>query len=84
MWITTRLRWLPSRRSNHRDPDESIDGSWVLVATDGPAFRIHAHGPHVQVEAVEATPDADATIAGTARQLLAFILGRTPLDDLKV
>jgi hypothetical protein len=82
--LPTRLRWLPYRRSNHRAVDESIDGSWVLAATDGPAFRIDAHGAQVEVDVVETTPQADATIVGSARQLLAYILGRLPIDWLQV
>ena len=82
--LPTRLRWLPSRRSNHQAADESIDGSWALVVTDGPAFRIHAAGAEVEVEVVEAAPDVDAAITGPAGRLLAFILGRAPLDTLQV
>ncbi len=82
--LPTRLTWLPTRRSNHQSTDESIDGTWALVATDGPAFRITATATHVDVEPAPATSRADATIAGTAAGLLAFILGRATLDDLQI
>ncbi len=36
--LPTRLLRLPSRRSNHRVIDGSIDGSWALAAADGPTF----------------------------------------------
>jgi hypothetical protein len=36
--LPTRLLRLPTRRSNHRAIDDSINGSWGLVATDAPAF----------------------------------------------
>jgi uncharacterized protein (TIGR03083 family) len=82
--LPTRLTWLSTRRSNHQSADHSIDGSWALAATDGPTFRINAHGAHVEVDAVSATPQVDATIATTSTELLAFILGRAPLDALQV
>ncbi len=82
--LPTRLAWLPTRRSNHRAAGHSIDGSWALAANDGPTFRVTARGADVKVDAVSATPKVDATIAGTAAELLAFILGRAPLDALEV
>lgn len=82
--LPTRLTWLPTRRSNHQTADHSIDGTWALAATDGPTFRVIASGAHVEVDAVAATPQVDATIAGTSSELLAFILGRAPLDALQV
>lgn len=82
--LPTRLAWLPTRRSNHQAADHSIDGSWALAATDGPTFRITANGARVEVEAVSAIPRVDATIAATSSELLAFILGRAPLDALQV
>ncbi len=82
--LPTRLTWLPTRRSNHQAADHSITGSWALAATDGPTFRVNARGALVEVEAVSATPQVDATIAGTSSELLAFILGRTTLDALQV
>ncbi len=36
--LPMRLRWLPTRRSNHQDPQQSVDGKWVIAATDGRRF----------------------------------------------
>lgn len=82
--LPIRLQWLPTRRSNHHVTDQTIDATWLLATTDGPNFLVRAQGSKVEVSAPENGADADATISGTARQLLAFILGREPLDKLTV
>lgn len=90
-WSTTfvsaalpmRLGWLPTRRANHRSPDRLVAGSWNLVSTDGPSFLVRARGKRVAVDQAEPGADADASIIGTSRELLSFILGRTALDDLE-
>ena len=46
--------------------------------------RIEAEDDRVEVAAVDAAPEADATIVGTADRLLAFVLGRAPLEHLQV
>jgi hypothetical protein len=81
--LPQRLRWLPSRRANHR-PVHAIDGTWVLASTDGPVFTISARGRRVEVTATGSPPAGAETIAGSSRQLLAFILGRAPLSELRV
>lgn len=87
--LPTRLGWLASRRTNHRDFDRSLHGSWLLtarrpqdaaqlcwlVATDGASVTSRA------ATAKDAS-SADATITGTARDLLALLLGRPPLEPL--
>ncbi len=81
MALPMRVAWLNHRRSNHRAFRWDIQGSWLLAATDGPAYRIIAHG-----QGVEAAPDTDrsparATIEATSRDLLALLLGRQMLGS---
>lgn len=91
-WSTTfvdaalpmRLRWLPARRSNHQEADTTINGRWALAATDGPTFVVEARGADVEVTSGETEAGADVVIAGTAQQLLAFILGREKLTGMDV
>lgn len=82
--LPMRLGWLPTRRSNHRSVDGSIDGRWALVRTDGTSFVIEASGDRVDVQEHTSVPSVDATIVGTGELLLRFILGRAPLSTLEV
>jgi len=47
--LPVRLEWLMTRRSNHRDVDTEIQGSWLLVARDGVSTLVSADGPRVSV-----------------------------------
>lgn len=82
--LPMRLLWLPSRRSNRRDTERLVDGTWAIAAVDGPTFVVNASGTDVEVAESSTGVDADATIVGTADRLLAFILGRGSLGDLEV
>lgn len=82
--LPMRLQRLPTRRSNHRSADRSLDGSWALISVDGPSFLIRAQGDTVEVHESTTDPLADTAIVGTGRQLLAFILGRAPLNSLQI
>ena len=42
--LPMRLDWLNSRRANHREVDEGVEGSWLLVATDGPSYAVTVRG----------------------------------------
>jgi uncharacterized protein (TIGR03083 family) len=79
-----RLEWLNQRRANHRSVDGTLQGSWLLVATDGPVYRVSVAG--TEVTSRPADPDAPATavIAGSSRDLLALLLGRPALRPLAV
>jgi uncharacterized protein (TIGR03083 family) len=79
-----RLEWLNQRRANHRTVDGTLQGSWLLVATDGPVYRVSVAG--TEVTSLPADPDAPATavMAGSSRDLLALLLGRPPLRPLVV
>ncbi len=81
--LPVRLAWLATRRSNHREADRSIEGTWVLAASDGPTFRISTAGDDVTVEQ-GSTAGAQAVLAGTGAELLAFILGRRSVEILEI
>lgn len=82
--LPMRLQWLPVRRSNHRAVDRIVNATWLLATTDGPTFLIRARGADVEVSETDNGDGVDATISGTARQLLAFVLGREPLGGLTI
>lgn len=80
--LPTRLRWLSTRRVNHRSFDRSIRGSWLLSATDGPRWLVTVDRDRVESRPASEDDDADAGIEGSSRDLLALLLGRprrTPL-----
>ena len=76
--LPMRLEWLNIRRTNHRAFDTDLEGSWLLVATDGPTHKVRVNG--AAVESRPASPDASAraVIEASSRDLLALLLGRTP------
>ena len=84
--LPTRLAWLATRRTNHRDVDPSVQGSWRLVATDGvlPPWVVRVAGALVTSAAAPPDLAADAVIEGTGRDLLALLLGRPPLEPLRL
>jgi len=82
--LPTRLGWLATRRANHRAVDGTLRGSWRLQATDQELrWLVRVDGKRViESRPAEPTDDADATIEGTARDLLALLLGRPGLASL--
>ena len=72
--LPERLDWLPSRRSNHRPVDESLQGSWLLRAPER-SWRLTVAGSSVWVDEGSRLP-ADAVISASERDLLALLLGR--------
>jgi uncharacterized protein (TIGR03083 family) len=75
--LPMRLEWLNTRRTNHRDFDQSLVGSWLLVATDGPTYKVSVDGSSVESHPARPEEEARCTITGTGRDLLALLLGRT-------
>ena len=71
-----RIGWLAVRRTNHREADRSLQGSWLLDATDGPAHLVSVDGDHVETRPAERGERATATITAASRDLLALLLGR--------
>ena len=53
--LPMRLELLNIRRTNHRAFDTELEGSWLLVATDGPSYKVSVDGPKVESRA--ASPD---------------------------
>ncbi|HET9609566.1 MAG TPA: hypothetical protein VFP06_08155 [Acidimicrobiales bacterium] len=82
--LPTRLAWLPARRSNHRDVDRSLHGSWLLVG-DGFRWIVSVDGDRVRsAPAGPTVARARATISGTRRDLLALLLGRRRRRPLEI
>ena len=81
--LPMRLEWLNTRRTNHRAFDRSLVGSWLLVATDGPTYKVSVDGSSVESRPASPKEEARSTITATGRDLLALLLGRpfqTPLN----
>jgi maleylpyruvate isomerase len=72
-----RLDWLNARRTNHRAIDASIEGSWLLRATDGPTYLVTVEGDRVESRPAEADATTRAVIEASSRDLLALLLGRS-------
>jgi hypothetical protein len=74
--LPLRLDWLNTRRTNHQDFDRTLNGSWLLVATDGPTYRVSVDGSSVAAQPAGPGTAARSTITATSRDLLALLLGR--------
>jgi len=74
--LPLRLDWLNTRRTNHRDFDRSLNGSWLLVATDGPTYSVSVDGSSVASQPAGPGTAARSSITATSRDLLALLLGR--------
>jgi uncharacterized protein (TIGR03083 family) len=71
-----RLDWLNTRRTHHRGFDVGLEGSWLLVATDGPTHLVTATGTTVASHPADPTSPARAVIEAPSRDLLALLMGR--------
>ena len=74
--LPMRLEWLNTRRANHKAFDTDPEGSWLLVATDGPTYRVSLNGSKVESLPASAESPARAVLEATSRDLLALLLGR--------
>jgi len=74
--LPTRLRRLSIRRTNHREFDQALEGSWLLVAVDGPTFLVSVSGGVVESHPADPDSEARAVIEATSRDVLALLLGR--------
>jgi uncharacterized protein (TIGR03083 family) len=74
--LPMRLEWLNTRRTNHREFDQGLVGSWLLVATDGPTYKVSVDGSTVESHPAGPEEEARCTITATGRDLLALLLGR--------
>jgi maleylpyruvate isomerase len=82
--LPTRLDWLNSRRSNHGAFAPDLEGSWLLVATDGPTYRVTVRGSSVESRRADERTRARATIVASSRDLLALLLGRPRAEPLRL
>ena len=78
--IPMRLEWLNVRRANNRVFDSELEGSWLLVAADGPTYWVSVDGTKVESRPASPHSGATAVIETTSRDLLALLLGR-PLNS---
>lgn len=77
--LPMRLQWLNVRRANHSSFDTQLEGSWLLVATGGPTYRVSVTGMHVESTPASPATESRATIETNSRDLLALLLGRRQL-----
>ena len=82
--LPARLDRLNVRRSNHRPFDDSLQGSWLLAATDGPTYRVAVRGADVESAPASASTPVTAVIEATSRDLLALLLGRPLLRPPRI
>jgi uncharacterized protein (TIGR03083 family) len=82
--LPRRISWLGTRTQPNVDESADLPITWLLAATDGPAYliRIDRNG---QTTAEVATLDTTARhrIRGPSRELLAMILGRRVSQELR-
>ncbi|MFZ0215169.1 MAG: maleylpyruvate isomerase N-terminal domain-containing protein [Candidatus Dormiibacterota bacterium] len=79
--LPLRVAWLPVHHRDRPDAALTCDGSWLLRATDtGARWLVQARGPDAWCRVAGARDDAEGEIAGPARSLLAYLLGRMPPD----
>ena len=81
--LITRLRWLPTRRTNHRAFDQSITGSWRLTADEGLRWIVSIDMQGVQSRPAKDRDKPRAVLHGSRRDLLALLLGRPPRQPLE-
>ena len=81
--LAFRLDWLNTRRPGRRDPDGGTDGSWLLLATDGPTYLVTTTGTSLSSRPARPTTPADAVIEASSRDLLALLLGRPLLQPAR-
>lgn len=76
--LVTRLGWLATRPTGSRGRDSNIRGSWLLVTTDTDLRWLLATDDSdlTSRRASSDADDADTRLEGTARDLLALLLGR--------
>jgi len=74
--LPSRLEGLMRRRTNHREFDGALQGSWLLHATDGQSFVVSVTGSDIRTVPADETSAATAVLEGSSRDLLALMLGR--------
>ena len=64
--LPIRLRWLSTRRTNHRAFDPSIRGSWPLHATEGLRWLVAVDGDRVECRPADGGHEAGRRSRGPA------------------
>lgn len=82
--LPIRFRRLSIRRTNHREFDRSLQGTWLLIATDGPTYSVSVSGDVVESQPADPTRPSTAVIEATSRDLLALLLGRPLVDAPRI
>lgn len=82
--LPSRLLRLNARRTNHREFDRTLQGSWLLVANDGPTFMVSASGNVVDSRPAEPKAKTTAVIEAPSRDLLALLLGRPFIETPQI
>jgi maleylpyruvate isomerase len=82
--LPTRLKRLSVRRTNHRTFDPSLQGTWLLLAIDGPTFIVTVDGEAVGGHPADPNAKATAVIEATSRDLLALLLGRPLIEAPRI
>jgi maleylpyruvate isomerase len=77
--LPMRLAWLNVRRANHQAFDRELTGSWLLMASDGPTYKVSVDGTKVESRSAPRNAQARAVIEASSRDLLALLLGRALL-----
>ncbi len=91
-WSTTfvdatlplRLEALNVRKPAPRALETGLAGTWLLVASDGPTYRVSVMHGAVESAAAGAHPPPRAVLEATSRDLLALLLGRPCLRAPRV
>jgi hypothetical protein len=82
--LPMRLERLKSRTTNLRIVDADLEGSWLLVPSDGPTYRVSVSKDGVDSAPTTSTTSARAVIEASSRDLLALLLGRPSVLPLRI
>jgi maleylpyruvate isomerase len=81
--LPTRLGWLAVRRPSRQASDGAISGSWRLDAGEGLSWLVALDGNSVISRPAVGADETTAVISGSGRDLLALLLGRPLLHELR-
>jgi uncharacterized protein (TIGR03083 family) len=74
--LPMRLDRLDGRKVDRRPGDVDLNGSWLLIASGGPAYLVTASNGAVEGAPASPITPARATVEASSRDLLALLLGR--------
>jgi uncharacterized protein (TIGR03083 family) len=82
-FIELALPFRLDRLNTRPGPTDGTEGSWLLVATDGPAYLVTVADGSVRAHPASPTTPADAVIEASERDLLALLLDRPLLQPAR-